>query len=178
MSQDTPDPQDRYEQFVTLFARHEVGLRAFVRSLLPIRHAVDDVVQETSLVLWRKFDTFEPGTNFLSWACTIARFKVLGHLRSLARDRLQFDEDIVQLLVDESEARQRQLALERDALNGCLGKLDERRRQLITRCYLQPGTIRDVAEELGRSPATLYKVLYRTRRTLLDCIRGRLAEGG
>ena len=44
-----------YEQLIRLFAHHEGGLRAFVRSLLPSREHADEVIQETCVVLWRKF---------------------------------------------------------------------------------------------------------------------------
>ncbi len=40
-----------YEQFIRLFAHHESGLRAFVRSLLPGREHADEVLQETCVVL-------------------------------------------------------------------------------------------------------------------------------
>ena len=44
--------------------RDEAALRAFVRSLLPRWEDTDDVMQETTLVAWRKFTLFEEGTSF------------------------------------------------------------------------------------------------------------------
>jgi RNA polymerase sigma-70 factor (ECF subfamily) len=48
----TPDP---HEDFLRLFLRHEAELRAFVRACLPRAADVDEVMQEVSLVAWRKF---------------------------------------------------------------------------------------------------------------------------
>src|SRR5437899_2667383 len=93
-------PQE-YEHFLQFFARHEPGLRAFVRSLLPAWDLVDDVIQDACLVMWKKFDQFEPGTDFLCWACTIARFEVLKCRRKHARDRHVFDEQLLDALADE-----------------------------------------------------------------------------
>ena len=67
-----------------LFARHEGNVRAFVASLLPDWEGVDDVMQEASLVMWRKFDQFDPvraGSNFVDWAFMIARYEVLMYRR-------------------------------------------------------------------------------------------------
>mgnify|MGYP000113776971 CR=1 FL=1 len=35
---------------------------------MPGMDGVDDVLQETNVVLWEKRATFEPGTNFRAWA--------------------------------------------------------------------------------------------------------------
>ena len=48
-----------HEAFLRLFTRFEGNLRAYVASLLPTREGVDDVTQESSVVLWRKFADFD-----------------------------------------------------------------------------------------------------------------------
>ena len=97
---DHPDPAipgstQPYEEFVRLFVAHEGRLRAFIRSLLPTWADVDEVMQETSLVAWRKFSRFERGTNFMAWAATIARFEALDHLRRRGREQLVFSTAVV-----------------------------------------------------------------------------------
>ena len=44
------DPQI---EFVRLLLRHERRIYAFIRSLLPNRDDAEDVLQETSIVLWK-----------------------------------------------------------------------------------------------------------------------------
>ena len=66
-------------EFIRLFLQNERRIYAFIVSLLPDLTDAEDVLQETSVVLWEKFDQFQPGTNFVSWACKIAHFKVLKH---------------------------------------------------------------------------------------------------
>ena len=58
-------PHDAYEQFIRLFVAQEGRLRAFLRTLVPSLDELDEVMQETSLVAWRKFAQLEPGTDFL-----------------------------------------------------------------------------------------------------------------
>ena len=70
-------PHDAYERFIRLFVAQEGRLRAFLRTLVPSLDELDEVMQETSLVAWRKFAQFEPGTDFLAWVATIGRFEAL-----------------------------------------------------------------------------------------------------
>jgi RNA polymerase sigma-70 factor (ECF subfamily) len=42
-----------------------------------------DIFQQTSLVLWEKFDSFETGSNFAAWSCRAARYTAMNFLRDL-----------------------------------------------------------------------------------------------
>ena len=167
---------DRYEQFVRLFTRHEQDLRSFVRSLLPSWHDTDDVMQEVALAVWRKFDQFQPGTEFLRWAYVIARFEVLSYRRQRARDRLVFSEDLLTQLADEALVETEQREAERRALEPCLEQLAAGQRELIMAAYTSGVKITGVAERLGTTPGSLYMRLNRIRRRLLLCIEHRLRQ--
>ncbi|MEM7602243.1 MAG: sigma-70 family RNA polymerase sigma factor, partial [Verrucomicrobiota bacterium] len=149
MQNDSTD--ERYEQFVSLFTRHEPGLRAFVRSLVFSWDDANEVMQNTGLVLWRKFDSFDQETDFMRWACVVARFEVLAWRRDKARDRHVFDEDLVNMLAEESADDHEVLARERRALEICLQKLPEKQRRIVISAY-EPGVrLNQVAEALGKS---------------------------
>ena len=174
-----PSPQSdgrRYEEFVRLYSQHEPALRAFVRSLTFHWQDTDEVMQETSLLLWRKFDQFEPGTSFLRWGCVVARFEALKFRRQKARDRHVFDEDLLDLLAEEAIDESAQLELERRALDCCMEKLGERERRWVTSAYAGNTTIKELAEQTGRSATSLYKVLNRIRINLLECVERSLKE--
>lgn len=166
-----PDNQNEaYEQFVTRFTRSEPALRAFIRSLLPSWEDTIEVMQNTSLVLWRKFDTFDQNTEFLKWAFVVARFEVLKYRRTIARDRHVFDEDLIKQLAQESAEESDSLEAERIALRSCLAKLPKAQQDLVKSAY-EPGTkIKDLAQQIGKSATALYKSLNRTRQRLLTCI--------
>ena len=69
---DNPDANLR-EQFVRLLVRHDRAIRAWLRVLLPTLNDVDEVMQEVSVVAWRKFDQLDDPENFQRWVCVIAR---------------------------------------------------------------------------------------------------------
>ncbi len=175
-----PDPDDQYELFVTLFTRHERSLRAFVRSLVYSWDDADEVMQNTGLVLWRKFSDFDPETEFMRWACVVARFEVLAWRRDKARDRHVFDEDLIDLVAQEAADQQEALIEERRALEVCLKKLPDRLRRIVIASY-EPGVkINQVAKEFGKTATAFYKTLNRARSSLLTCIETQveLEKGG
>ena len=67
------DERDQTETFIGHVMEHQRELYAFILSMLPNLTEADDVLQETNMVLWRKREEFEPGTNFGAWARTVAR---------------------------------------------------------------------------------------------------------
>ena len=80
------DPIDQSD-FMRLFLRHERDLRVFARGLLPNWPAVDDVLQEASVVMWKKLHQLEQEEAFFTWARVIVRYEALRARRNAARDR-------------------------------------------------------------------------------------------
>ena len=164
------------ERFVRLLMRHDRTIRAFLRGLLPTASDVDEVMQEVSVVAWRKFDELDDPENFRRWACVIARYEVLMYRRTKARDRLVLGEELDRLMADEGieelSLRERQL----EALEGCLGRLPEDRRRLVLRVYAAESPLKTIARQVGKTPEAIYQVLSRTRRELLRCVERTLGE--
>lgn len=169
-------PESRDEQFVQMFALHERNVRAFIRSMGLDWFAVDDVVQTVSLVMWRKWDEFDPDTDFMQWARAIARFEVLKFRRKMARDRHVFRDDVMELLADATEELQAETSPKKyhTALQQCLNTLPPKSGRLIQAAYAGDRTIREVAEDVGQSATAFYKTLNRIREKLRLCIKHRL----
>ena len=53
---------------IELFSSNYNRIKSFIFSLVPNTSDADDVMQETSRIIWEKFEEFEVGTNFLAWA--------------------------------------------------------------------------------------------------------------
>ena len=63
-----------------LFVRHERDLRVFARSMLPNWPAVDDVLQEASVVMWKKLHQLEKEEDFPE-NCLIAPSRILKNVK-------------------------------------------------------------------------------------------------
>lgn len=170
------DSDSRYEDFVRLFAHHEPELRRFIGSFLPSWSDVDEVVQRTAIAIWRKFDQFDRDTEFMRWACVVARFETLAFRRKMARDRLVFHEDLLEQMANEAAEELNERQARHEALDGCLQAMPERQRQFVMLAYTPGVKINDLAEQAGSSAAAFYMRLKRLRHQLMECIAAKTAE--
>lgn len=157
-------------EFVSLFAKHDRGIYKYILTLMVDPDTAQEVFQEASVTLWQKFGEFQPGSNFFAWACRVAYFEVLKYRQTHRRDRLQFNDDLLETIAEERSASEGLLQARRRALAACLGKLSPRDRTLIEHRYAGSSTVLEIAQQTGRPVNTLYKGLERIRRTLMHCI--------
>jgi RNA polymerase sigma-70 factor (ECF subfamily) len=158
-------------EFLRLYSAHQSRIFGYIFTLLPNWHDSEEVFQEMSVVLWRAFESFEPGTDFRAWAFKVALNQVLTFRKRQKRAAMlpgpEAMEAIARQVSRDSAALDAQLA----ALAGCVDKLPPRSREILDRCY-QPGArTRQIAQELGRPEGTIYKSLTRIRQWLFDCIQ-------
>jgi RNA polymerase sigma-70 factor (ECF subfamily) len=166
------DPRGHFVMLLT--AAHD-RLLGYLLSLLGRRHDAEDVLQKASLTMWRKFDSFEPGTDFLAWSTTICFYEAKNFLRLAARSPQCFDEALLALLAAE---RVRDLSRQPErlaALEECLDDLPLKDRELLRAVYVDGQQIALVSKVLGRAPQTLYNRLNTLRRLLAECVAKRLA---
>jgi RNA polymerase sigma-70 factor (ECF subfamily) len=173
----SPPETDKSKQFLRLFLRNERRLYGYILTLLPNRADADDVLQETSLALWDKFDPDSPPTEFLAWARKFAYHKVLDFhkksQRAQARLSRAFLERVSGAAATHSESPERDDR--RDALADCLERLNPRDRELLTRRFADGATTQSTSEQLGRSVEAIYKALAKLRQALFDCVERRLS---
>ena len=164
--------------FVQFLAKHEPEIRAFIRASLPSSHDVAEVMQNVSLIAWKKFHELNNAdTDFPKWVCVIARFEILKFRRSLARDRFVLDDDLIQVLCEEGVAEISQRAEEARQLEHCLESLADDRRELVLEAYKAGTSIVELARQQGKKPDALYQLLRRIRLELEACIQRRLGIG-
>ena len=172
----TPAENEHHDKFLRNFTANELAIRAYVRRLVPTRADADDVMQEVSVVLWKKFDDFREDGDFRAWAFGVARYAALAWRRDKARDRLVLDEDVVAKLADQPVDHESHLAHQREVLEKCMQRVEPGQRDLLMAAYQPNSRIQDVASSSGRSVPGFYQWLHRVRRMLLDCIRHTLSQ--
>ena len=165
-------------EFVKLLAKHEPEIRAFIRASLPSSHDVTEVIQNVSIVAWKKFNELDnPTTDFAKWACVIARFEILKYRRRLARDRFVLGDDLVEKLCEEGTAEISFRAKQINALDACLNKLPDERRAFVLKAYTPGESVKAMAARRGENPDALYQLLRRIRRKLELCIKHHAGQG-
>lgn len=155
-----------------LMLKSERAIFRYVMAMVPSLAEAEDIVQDTALALWEKFDEYDRSKPFAPWACRFALNKVREHRRSQrARSRLLFSDELIDLLAQERVRHEQLLEHRREALVDCLQRLPAADQSLIEQHYHQNISVQQVAEGLLRTPDAVYKALQRIRRQLMECIR-------
>ena len=168
---------DSRADFLRHFIRHEPQIYAFIRSVVPNRADAEDVFQEVAVVMWNKFDKFEPGTRFDSWALRIAHNQVLFYRQKQQRSKISFDDSLLEQLAEDSAGLSGSGSERRDALQSCVEKLPDDERSLIQRRFSGDATNRKVAELTGWSESSVSRALSRIYVNLMRCMERSLTAG-
>jgi RNA polymerase sigma-70 factor (ECF subfamily) len=172
------------EQFVVLIARHERRIRSFIATLVFCNpDAIDEVVQSTYLVAWRKLHSFTyldlaPDEELSRWMCTIARFEVKEYLRRQQSFCVAFDETLLDRLAEDQEEQSDLLEARHEALAQCVSQLPANQRDTLNLRYGFSLSVKELAARQGRQVNAAYTALCRIRKTLERCIRQRLSDKG
>jgi len=177
--EDQPSADERRDQFARLFAQNDRWLYSYLVTLLGSTAHAEEVFQEVCVVLWREYETFELGTDFVKWVAVIAHNQVRKFRRQYKRQGFQLNEQALDLISEEAIHRADLFEYRREALQRCLIKLSPSDRLLVQQCYQgQKVNFRNAAQRLGRPANTVYKALNRIRRLLHECIDRTLATEG
>lgn len=165
----------RGAEFMRLLTGCQSQLYAYLCSLTGNATTAQNVLQEANLVLWEKAADYDPSRPFLPWAYTFAYMQVMAWRKKRQRDRLVFDEDILTRISDSFSRRPGTGDRRLDALEGCMQGLEAEHRTLVDRRYVRGDSVNSIAKELRKGPNVVSASLYRIRKTLMDCIQGKIA---
>lgn len=164
------------ENLVLLLSQHQEALFRYIFSLVPFEADARDILQETSLALYRKSEQYDGTRPFLPWAYRFAYLQVQKHREKSARSPLLFSNDMMDLLANERSHLEPMLDARLRWLDNCLAKLSPLHKDLVTSRY----GLRESAEELMKrfdmSRRTLFRNLEMLRQQLHECVTRHLAE--
>ena len=125
---------DSTEEFVRLFSKGQLRILGFVHTLVANLPEAEDILQETSAILWKKWPEFEKDRDFVKWACGIARFEVFRMLRENKRRTLYLSVAVLNQIADVAMAKadhSQEFEDSRVALAACLRQLQEAEQNFI-----------------------------------------------
>ena len=173
----TEHQPERYDQFAELMQEHYSRVYGYILALVRDFSDTEDLLQETSITLWQKFDEFTPGTNFGTWACQIAKFKVMNFLRTQRARSERFSESFEETLAVAVADSPAEPDDERhDALGHCVETLSEQQQELLWAYYGGDLTFAELAEKQGRTEGGLYGSIRHIRRRLVTCVQHYLSR--
>ena len=166
---------EKNEYFLRLYNRHEPAVRAFVKNGVQDYHDVAEVMQETCIVAWNKFDELDdPESAFGKWLCVIARYQIMRFRRDKARDRLLLNDNLVDKILAEGIDQYKENNGMLEHLVSCVDSLPDKERKILQVAYNSETKIKHFAEDLNLSSNALYQKLSRLRVSLADCVHLKL----
>ena len=163
------------DEYILELTQCQQRLYGYIFRRVANRDQAMEVLQQTNLVLCRKADDFEPGTNFNAWAATVAHYQILSYRKTLARDRLVFTEDVL-AAIDEGEPDNERREGMLQHLRHCFAKMSDENQTLIKLRYERDLSMDQLANEVGKKVVAVRVKLHRLRRTLRNCVETRLQE--
>ena len=173
MSTDSPRFEGRsasQQQFLSLFLRSEREIYRYVAALVPNVTDAEDIVQQTAIALWEKFDAYDPAQPFTPWACRFALNKARQWIERRQRWQALLQGGLAEELAQRRDELRPDLELRLNHLERCIGKLPEDQRSIVEGYYYQRTGIEKLAESSGRTVDATYKALQRIRTALQICV--------
>jgi len=166
------------EQFTRLLLQNQKRFWGLIVSLVPIGSDAEDILQETCVVMWRKYSTFEPGTDFAAWGLKIARFQVMRYYSRRKSERARLSDEVIEAVAIEFASPERALRApaRAAALKDCVSKLKKAQFETLNRRYIEGQSVEDIAGETEVSIDAIYKRLNRTYRQLHRCVTNTLSR--
>ena len=169
--------RESYEEFLSLFSRSRDRLYAHIFALIPHEADAEDIFQRCSILLWRKFQEFDPDrSRFITWACGIALYEVKNFAKTQRRSRLTFQPELMEQIAADRLSEEEGESERMELLKDCVESLHPRERDLLHIAYDETSTMKEHAQNSGQSLQVLYNRLAKVRRTLLACVERKLSR--
>ncbi|WP_254772398.1 RNA polymerase sigma factor [Sphingomonas sp. NFR04] len=161
--------------FEQLYRRYQPRLTRFVGTLLRSPGLVEEVVNDTLMVLWQKASDFTGASRLSTWLFAIAYRKAV---RARAREPLAADGEAVLAELADDSAADTGLARDRtrQALQRAMGVLSADHRAVVDLTYFHEIGYREIAEILGCPVDTVKTRMFHARRQLRRAMAGELAD--
>jgi RNA polymerase sigma-70 factor, ECF subfamily len=154
----------------TLFCRHRVALYRWLMRLVRDETLAEDILSEVFLDVWRQAASFEARSSVSTWLLAIARYKALSARRR--RVDAELDETIASTVADPADDPE--IVLQKkdrsELLRHSLDRLSPEHGEVIDLVYYHGKSVKDAAEIIGISEATVKSRMFYARRKLADLV--------
>ncbi|MBV7539686.1 sigma-70 family RNA polymerase sigma factor [Acidovorax sp. sic0104] len=141
------------------------------------RDAAEDVLQESFLTIWRSAGNYRASLSPpMAWMGLIVRSRALDALRKRSSDRADLMNELDDTLADTLEGDSTNPMDATDAseqafaLHQCLGKLENKQREVVSLAYLRDLSHGDLAEQLKLPLGTVKTWIRRGLEQLRACM--------
>ncbi|MGB0143473.1 MAG: sigma-70 family RNA polymerase sigma factor [Akkermansiaceae bacterium] len=167
--------QDLHEQFTRILLENEPVVLKSILISVPNLNDAREIMQQTAVALWRKFETYNPERPFINWAMGYSRIETRRFLARQQR-RSQLSVKAMEVLARETEEEPEEFRTITDFLRGCMSKLSRKQQRLIEGYYHDERSPKWLSEKEGSTVEAIYKIIQRTRQELQNCIERQMRK--
>jgi RNA polymerase sigma-70 factor, ECF subfamily len=150
-----------------LFARYRVKVYRWLLRLVDDEALAEDLLSEVFLDVWRHAASFEARSSLSTWLLAIARYKALSARRR--RTDAELDEATVSTVPDTADDPL-QKKNRAEALRQSLPRLSPQHREVIDLAYYHGKSVKEIAEIVSISEATVKTRMFYARRKLAELV--------
>jgi len=150
-------------------------LRLFIAARADTLDMVEDVLQSTFVICFRKLDTYEPRGTFLAWLKGIAKNRLLQELKERSRYVALEGTELEGLVTTHRlEAIEQETEQETEhelaKMLECVERLPARTREMVMRRYRDRTPIKKLARQFKQKAGAVAALLTRARRSIRLCM--------
>lgn len=166
----------RRADFDTLYRLYHPRLSRFLVHMLRQPDLLEEVLNDTLLVVWQRADSFDGRSKLSTWVFGIAYRK---GLKALSRQDLPVEDDDADEAIDTEPGPEQQLgaAQVRGRLRQAMTELSPEHRAVVELCYFHDMAYAEIADVVGCPAETVKTRMFYARRRLrqlLDDLAGEL----
>ena len=150
-----------------LFCRHRVALHRWLLRLVRDETLAEDLLSDVFLDVWRQASSFKAHSSVSTWLLAIARYKALSAQRH--RTDAELDEATVSTVPDDPELVL-QTKNRAEVLRQSLARLSPEHGEVIDLVYYHGKSVKEVAEIVGISEATVKTRMFYARKKLAELV--------
>ena len=155
--------------FFRLYNYVQLRLYSYLLAMVHNHNDAEDLLQETAVVLWDKFDQFQEGTSFDAWAIKIASNKALDFMRRNRNTKQFFHEAFYETVSQQAQKDSGDVSERSEAFCFCLNKLPANSKKLLSMRYQKNISIKHISQVTGRSANGLYQSFSRIINAMREC---------
>lgn len=166
----------RRAEFDALYRLYHPRLSRFLAPMLRQGDLLEEVLNDTLLVVWQRADSFDGRSRLSTWIFGIAYRKAL---KALSRQDLPVDADDADEAVDAGPGPERTLAQAqlRSRLRGAMAELSPEHRAVVALCYFHDMAYAEIAEVVGCPAETVKTRMFYARRRLRQLLDDVVHQG-
>ena len=162
---------NKHEQYLRLLMLNDRNIYSYILAMVPNVNDADDIMQETTIVMWRKFDDFKPGMDFVAWGMTVARYQVLSYYKKLKNSKICYSESLLDSIEKVVEKTIPEMDEKLNALNKCVQKLSVSQRRVLKLRYDKKMTFKEIGVHISKSTRATFYTISKIHQILLGCVK-------